>query len=207
VTSMSIILNQSRVILGPLTTTFVPPPACTVAVGACKTCNVAWLGQECVATGAQDNTDCWPTTTEGALAPEPTLYGWGFYSPGLMCPQGYASACSATAGSAGAGWPLQFKLTAGETAVGCCPSGYRCDNLNGQTCILSAATMTVPSVSCARGTSADFDFITLPNRKINVFAPMIQINYQSSDQPTTSTITSTTGPGASNTQPSSTPPA
>lgn len=47
--------------------------------------------------------------------------GWGFYSPGLVCPHGYTSACTATAGG-DAQWPVQFEMLEGETAVGCCPT-------------------------------------------------------------------------------------
>jgi len=129
----STLIGQAPTNLGPLTTTFTPPAACTVAVGAGRGGlaglfgfggdeDVAFLGQACSRGKAFDDTACWPETSKGAEKKEAPLSGWGFYSPGLHCPVGYATACSATGGSGGgSGWPVQFKLRDGETAVGCCP--------------------------------------------------------------------------------------
>jgi hypothetical protein len=119
---------SSRTILGPLTTTFSAPATCTVGQRACSTCNYAWQAQTCYSAGAggsetygvKDATQCWPPTSSGLPEPTPPLWGWGFYSPGLICPTGYTSACSATAGSA-LTWTPEWSLAAGETAVGCCP--------------------------------------------------------------------------------------
>ncbi len=119
--------GEPRNVLGPLTTTFTPPPACTFAVaGPCGSspCSVAFWGQSCDAsTGAVDAATCWPATASGAVSLAAPFHGWGFYSPGTLCPSGYASACSATAGAGGgAGWEMEFPLEADETAVGCCPT-------------------------------------------------------------------------------------
>ncbi|KAK0733518.1 hypothetical protein B0T26DRAFT_745553 [Lasiosphaeria miniovina] len=92
---------DSRPILGPLTTTFTPPAPCLVPVGQCTTCTVAWNGQECApssGTFAQDAETCWPATTNGVPKVTLPFAGWGFYSPGLVCPVGYTSACTAIAG-------------------------------------------------------------------------------------------------------------
>lgn len=89
----------------------------------CSTCNIGWQAQSCAARGAVDATTCWPPTTSG-VAPltTPPLFGWGFYSPGTLCPSGYAPACAATAGGVtDPAWTMQFRMVAGETAVGCCP--------------------------------------------------------------------------------------
>ncbi|KAH8898037.1 hypothetical protein GQ53DRAFT_712568 [Thozetella sp. PMI_491] len=195
------IIGQAPTNLGPLTTTFTPPPSCTVAVGAVEggllglgllgasVQNFAFLGQSCSAGKGIDATSCWPPTSKGAKAPSTPLGGWGYYSPGLNCPVGYATACSATGGSGGgSGWPVQFKLMDGETAIGCCPSGYGCANLNGQTCTMVATSTTVPTVTCDGTKSGAFAFQTVPDAKASItafslFAPMIQINFQSSDQP------------------------
>lgn len=135
--SATAIVGLAPTILGPLTTVFTPPPACTVAVGSQVSDggllglgllgssgpagNFAFLGQTCSAGQPADATACWPATSAGAPPPPaPSMQGWGAYSPGVECPAGYATACAATAGGA-SGWPLQFRLTAGETAVGCCP--------------------------------------------------------------------------------------
>ncbi|KAL2165830.1 hypothetical protein VTG60DRAFT_3735 [Thermothelomyces hinnuleus] len=104
--------GHHRTILGPLTTVFTPPAPCTYAVGWCSTCDVAWWGQTCAQSSVQDDTNCWPTTMDGA--PEPSqaaLYGRGFYSPGLECPEGYTTACTAIAGESSQ-WKVQFLMEA-----------------------------------------------------------------------------------------------
>lgn len=129
--SATALVGLAPTVLGPLTTVFTPPPACTTAVGQAaggllglgllgSTGSVAFLGQSCSAGNPADAASCWPATTSGAPSPPQSIGSWGVYSPGIECPAGYASACSATAGGT-SGWPLQFQLTAGETAIGCCP--------------------------------------------------------------------------------------
>ena len=125
---MSTHSQYARTIIGPLTTTFTPAPACTVVAEECSTCNAAWQAQTCFSSasgsstnfGVQDGAECWPPGSGSVTTPIPPFLGWGFYSPGLICPAGSTSACSATAGGA-SGWPVQFSMVPGETAVGCCP--------------------------------------------------------------------------------------
>ncbi|KAK3382143.1 hypothetical protein B0T24DRAFT_517498 [Lasiosphaeria ovina] len=208
--SATILVGQAPTVLGPLTTTFTPPAACTVGVGSVdagllglgllggSAANIAYLGQTCVRGKAVDATSCWPPTSSGAEAKSAPLGGWGYYSPGLHCPIGYATACSATGGSGGAsGWPVQFKLLDGETAVGCCPSGYGCANINGQTCTVVATSTMVQTVTCEGTEMGDFAVQTVPDPAASItafslFAPMIQINWQSSD--TTTETSATAGP-------------
>ncbi|KAK3335182.1 hypothetical protein B0T19DRAFT_2370 [Cercophora scortea] len=200
--SATVLVGQAPINLGPLTTTFVPPPACTVAVGAgsggllegllgAPADNIAYLGQTCFRGKPIEATTCWPSTSSGASSLSGSLGAWGFYSPGLLCPTGYATACSAIGGSGGkSDWPVQFKLQDGETAVGCCPSGYGCANINGQVCTMVATSTTVPTVTCDGTKSGDVAFQTIPDAKASItafslLAPMIQINWQSSDKPQT----------------------
>ncbi|KAI9707923.1 MAG: hypothetical protein M1820_004342 [Bogoriella megaspora] len=79
--------------------------------------------------------NCWPPATENSLtSPARILSAGGFYSPGLHCPSGYTTACTAigmnntlttTAGLDGS-FSFQFPPVSDETAVGCCPSGLSC---------------------------------------------------------------------------------
>lgn len=118
------IINQDRTILGPLTTTFTAPATCTVAaVDGTGDDLQGFLAKTCSGLqGPSDDSSCWPGTTTGAPAPSASFAGWGFYSPGIVCPSGYATACSATGGTGGTSdWDIQFQLLAAETAVGCCP--------------------------------------------------------------------------------------
>lgn len=129
--SATVLADQAPVNLGPLTSVFIPPPECTVAVGQTgggllglgllggDLGDVAQLGQACDGGKPVDAKSCRPPAADGVIAPTP-LGAWGFYSPGLECPAGHAAACTATAGGK-ADWPVQFKLQDGETAIGCCP--------------------------------------------------------------------------------------
>lgn len=129
ITMSNILVNQAPTILGALTTTFIPPPECTAAIGVLSTgflglgksaLNIANLGQTCSKGEGKEATTCWPPTSSGA--PSKSAPGWGIYSPGIECPSGYVTACSAVGGRDGkAGWNMQFRLGAEETAVGCCP--------------------------------------------------------------------------------------
>lgn len=124
--SATAILGQAPTILGSLTTIFTPPPSCTVAVGHSDAGgllgflgdgnNLGFLGQGCRSGRPTDDLACWPSMATSVTAAP----GWGVYSPGIECPAGYATACSATAGGS-TGWPMQFELRSGETAIGCCP--------------------------------------------------------------------------------------
>ncbi|KAL1874215.1 hypothetical protein VTK73DRAFT_542 [Phialemonium thermophilum] len=198
--SATALVGQVPTNLGPLTTTFTPPAACTIAVGQSNggllglgllgstLRDVARLGQACDAGGPADATTCWPPTTSGVKVPDGALGGWGFYSPGLDCPAGHASACSATGGAGGSsGWPVQFNLQDGETAIGCCPSGYTCTNINGQTCVTVATSTVVPMVTCDAGGAGPVVTETIPDNAASItamtlLAPMIQLNFQSSDK-------------------------
>ena len=115
--------NQDRLLLGPLTETFTPPATCTTTAG-CSSCiaTAAWLGQDCAANlNAEDAASCWPPRQGAPATPPQPFAGWGFYSPGYVCPMGYTAACSATSGG-NKGWPVQFILASSETAIGCCPT-------------------------------------------------------------------------------------
>ncbi|KAJ4287854.1 hypothetical protein N0V88_007565 [Collariella sp. IMI 366227] len=187
---MATLTNRGRAILGDLTTTFTPPAPCTTAIGLCETCNVAWWGQTCGMERPEDNASCWPTTTDGAPEAASAFYGWGFYSPGLECPVGYTSACTAVEGGMSE-WRVQFQMEAQETFVGCCPTGFNCHNQNGQTCIMKATSTELRTVSCDAGSSTNFGFTTLPNVDVKsmwLYAPMIQLAWKASDRPGSTTL-------------------
>ena len=141
-------------VLGPLTTTFSRPSSCTTLFGWNHGADLGMLvagtsasqAQSCVSSIATtavpivlgDDVACWPPATVAPPAPTGTgssvmyrsLNGWGFYSPGLVCPIGYTTACtqilfndgSESTFTQGVGFAFQFTPLIGETAVGCCPS-------------------------------------------------------------------------------------
>ncbi|ETS73828.1 hypothetical protein PFICI_14774 [Pestalotiopsis fici W106-1] len=206
----------SRTNLGPLTTTFTYPSSCNVAIQGCATCDYGWQAQTCSdnafnAQGVQDNPDCWPARAT-SVSTGVALNGWGFYSPGIQCPVGYATSCVATEGVAG-GFNFQFELLPSETAIGCCPTGFQCSqNFNrdtGQTCISVGSTGSFAAVQCSSGQSEGFTYLDLPAtvtetvsssesalilETFTLSAPLFQLNFQSSDLPSTVTgpITITT---------------
>ena len=166
--------------LGPLTTEFVPPSACSAFATAARVvrvpgrtenvaasqpfrffqaqgCNGDDLGQ------VEDATTCWPPTTV-TTKPDGALGGWGFYSPGLICPAGFTSACvfrweatgtDAIGGPAFESTPLpsfrfDFVPQSNEAIVGCCPTGFQCgyDDVSQQTCVKLVSHTTFTTGRC-----------------------------------------------------------
>ncbi|KAF1966488.1 hypothetical protein BU23DRAFT_544343, partial [Bimuria novae-zelandiae CBS 107.79] len=201
--------TPTRINLGPLTTVFVPPPHCTRAALAGKE---AALGQSCnpvddkTATAA-DDTGCWPRATAYPSVDKSSLAGLGFYSPGVMCPTGYVSACTAISTSKGqtAAAPqvtgkFQFPLVAGETAIGCCPTGYTCGANGGfQTCHQVATQTNFDAMTCNGVSGSNLDGFQVPVTiagetvaTMDLWAPMIQINHMATDLPATETSSTAT---------------
>ncbi|KAK8092566.1 hypothetical protein PG999_014765 [Apiospora kogelbergensis] len=199
-------MAATRNVLGPLTTIFTPKPTCTTPVaGSCHDQNcVAWNGQVCTTLAkwnnsysVMDQSSCWPAYTSGAVtidvAVKGALGGWGFYSPGLSCPAGYTSACTKTADTNSQNdFTFQFAPTAGETAVGCCPTSFSCslDQSGHNTCLRTARSTFQDVVSCGGtappGTAAS-TMVATSTTHLHILAPLIQINWQASDRPATAT--------------------
>ncbi|KAI1661549.1 hypothetical protein F4813DRAFT_385230 [Daldinia decipiens] len=188
----------TSVLLGPLTTTWAAPPACTIAVAGCSTCSYGWLAQTCAGLDeVRDEPSCWPPRTLGATTPAQPFFAWGIYSPGLVCPQGYTTACSYDGERKTGDFNFYFNAEESETAIGCCPPGYACSrHAAGHTCITTLTSTTVPTVTCESGTSAHFEYVTIPYAAVDVstihvistftvFAPLFQLNHQASDLPST----------------------
>ncbi|KAA6412564.1 MAG: hypothetical protein FRX48_03555 [Lasallia pustulata] len=195
--------------LGPLTNSFTPPSSCTINVIARDT-GTAWQGQECTDDNVFDAVTCWPTAT--VPAPVPPFEGWGFYSPGLVCPDGYTSACTASFNPSQSA-SFQFALSSSETAVGCCPTGFTC--LTGQssvqTCSLSATSVTLSGGIC-HGSALQDNILIIPTtaatinsspasiaggitylaiQETAIYAPLIQLVWQASDLTETTSTSST----------------
>ncbi|KAI0111084.1 hypothetical protein GGR51DRAFT_557492 [Nemania sp. FL0031] len=221
-----------RTNLGPLTTPFSYPSHCTVAVSQCSTCDVFWQAQTCSdnsfnAQGVQDDPQCWPARQNPYVPTGVALDGWGFYSPGISCPSGYATSCVAT-GSVDGGFPFQFPLLDSETAVGCCPTGFHCvytpGGNNAQTCYSIATIGSFAAVGCSSGMSNDYRYYNVPATvtetvgssstaliatvisTVTIFAPLFQLHYQSTDL-SSSQISSTTQTASSTLASTSTMPA
>ena len=143
-------LSEQR-LLGPLTTTFTEPPNCNIYVYG------LWRGQHCSRNTPVDFFLCWPPVT--ATIPDPPFSGLGYYSPGLICPDGYTSACATTVSSDSASdnasviqkaasstdlpeFSFRFPpSTIGERAVGCCTTGFSCaydPMFHAQTCLATS---------------------------------------------------------------------
>ncbi|KAF3064836.1 hypothetical protein GL218_01615 [Daldinia childiae] len=210
----------TSVLLGPLTTTWAPPPACSIAVVGCSTCSYGWQAQTCGELDeVRDEPSCWPPRTLGAPARGQPLFAWGVYSPGLVCPQGYTTACSYNGARKTGDFNFYFNPEESETAIGCCPPGYACSrHSEGQTCITTLTSTTFPTVTCESGTSAHFEYVTIPYiaagvsttqviSTFTVLAPLFQLNHQASDLPSTtdkaadSSIVSATSASLSQTSP------
>ncbi|KAF2639070.1 hypothetical protein P280DRAFT_481827 [Massarina eburnea CBS 473.64] len=196
----------TRINLGPLTTAFALPSHCSrIAITGTN----AVRGQTCrvkATATAEDDIGCWPrpTAIPSAAASASSLQGLGFYSPGVMCPTGYISACSQVSapgnmpqvtGAPVADFGFQFPLVAGERAIGCCPQGYQCAMQGGaQTCHQVATSTKLDAMTCEGVAVKGLDAFQVPFtaegktvQSLDVWAPLIQINHQITDLPATST--------------------
>ncbi|KAI2621238.1 hypothetical protein GGR54DRAFT_639371 [Hypoxylon sp. NC1633] len=167
-TTSDLVSTPSSAILGPLTTAWIPPPDCSVIVGACSDCDGGWQAQTCAgAATVRDNIDCWPPRAPGVYTPIPgqqPLNTWGVYSPANVCPSGYSTACSYNGAIKSNDFIFDFQPKATETVIGCCPTGYDCyHGGHGQTCFALLTSTTIPTVTCESGTSAHFQYLTLPH--------------------------------------------
>ncbi|KAI0803459.1 hypothetical protein GGR55DRAFT_682603 [Xylaria sp. FL0064] len=192
-----IISGTIRTNLGPLTTN-TWSYACTEVIQECGDCDVGWAAQTCIDATVTDNTDCWPPRARNVPNTSGAVLGWGVYSPGIVCPGGFTSAAGATHGGS-SDFEFQYPLTAGETAIGCCPKGgfSPIQDPNGkQTCVQFKPTTTFLVGSCGTDGPIYTPFSvggTLGSTKYDSFsvsAPFIQVVYQASDMPGESTTTS-----------------
>ncbi|MCJ1328486.1 hypothetical protein MMC10_005163 [Thelotrema lepadinum] len=162
---------------------------------------------------AFDASTCWPPpitdTHTTVFAPEPPFNGWGFYSPAYICPSGYSTACTAAQLSDGASSPIvfpgtefafQYPLQPGETAVGCCPSGLTCgiSDTSQQTCIGTISSTTFEAGFCT-GSAYNAVLVAVPGTfvysvtatqsvsSVDLFAPLIQLNWRAEDLALSST--------------------
>ncbi|KAI0167990.1 hypothetical protein BJ166DRAFT_610890 [Pestalotiopsis sp. NC0098] len=153
--------------LGPLTTTFVPSSRCNDnIVGQSKNYFIAWRAQSCREgdVGPKDDSTCWPPTATYARSTSQPFDGWGFYSPGILCPSGYEPRCS-NIPEQGGGFSFQFSLGTSESAVGCCPTGFTCGfaQRTVQTCTAKfSSTSILISICDGQQDTATPMYMTLP---------------------------------------------
>ncbi|KAI1872815.1 uncharacterized protein JN550_003689 [Neoarthrinium moseri] len=208
--------THTRSNLGPLTTTFVAPSYCNNIIAGDALSGYGWQAQSCRGTVVRDDTSCWPTTTPGAPASSTILAGWGFYSPGIVCPSNYVTACSKSIGQDG-GFDFQFGLISSETAIGCCPTGYQCSFDSGgriQTCINKVSSTSILTGTCLSDSSVNYAFKTLPFVALSptssgdpastttiasyvMFAPLFQLVHKPEDLPATATGVTSAAPTSS----------
>lgn len=95
---------------------------------------------------------------------------------------------------------------AGETAIGCCPTGYGCNWVGGQhTCVSTATSTTIDAMTCSgttmlpkTGFAIPFAADSITISSMLLYAPMIQLVHQATDLPvTTSSVSSTSTPSGS----------
>ncbi|KAI0542500.1 hypothetical protein GGR58DRAFT_497051 [Xylaria digitata] len=206
-----VISGTTRTNLGPLTTntwTY----TCTEVIQGCGGCDVGWAAQTCIDGVVTDNQECWPPRATNVPKTGDALLGWGVYSPGFVCPGGYTSAAEITHGGS-SNFKFQYPLKPGETALGCCPIGgfSPIQDPNGyQTCVQFKPTTSFLVGSCNTDGPVFTPFSVggmLNSTQYNSFsvsAPFLQVVYQASDLPATSTTSSSTSISSGGSSPSNT---
>ncbi|KAK2810546.1 hypothetical protein FQN50_002803 [Emmonsiellopsis sp. PD_5] len=147
-------MSSTRTIFGPLPTAFTPPPACSTPYvddhvfsgSSPSTVYMAHYGSTCghLAPGTDVldvSTSCYPSPFGSFLAdPTQIFTTMVFFSPAPVCPDGFKAECTITRregdspptatdsmGRNSATSVIWEQLSAGESAIGCCPSGFKCD--------------------------------------------------------------------------------
>ncbi|KAI3319879.1 hypothetical protein HD806DRAFT_508182 [Xylariaceae sp. AK1471] len=185
-------MTTTRTNLGPFTSgswTY----TCTEVIQACSDCDHGWAAQTCIGQGTTvtDNQKCWPPRATKVPKTSGALVGWGIYSPGLLCPDGFTSVVGATHGGS-SNFDFQFPLTAGETAIGCCPKGgfsaIRDINNKGQTCVQFQPTTSFLVGTCGSDGGPTYTPFSIGGtlnsgqlKSFSVNAPMLQVVHQASD--------------------------
>ncbi|KAF2972069.1 hypothetical protein GQX73_g1614 [Xylaria multiplex] len=182
-----VISGTTRTNLGPLTTntwTY----TCTEVIQGYGQYNAGWAAQTCINGIVTDNQECWPPRATDVPKTGNALFGWGVYSPGFVCPGGYTSAAETTHGGFS---PIQD------------PNGH-------QTCVQFKPTTSFLVGSCNTDGPVFTPFSvggTLNSTTYNSFsvsAPFLQVVYQASDLPATSTTSSSTNISSGGSTPSNT---
>ncbi|KAB5533454.1 hypothetical protein GE09DRAFT_361557 [Coniochaeta sp. 2T2.1] len=187
-----------RVVIGPLTTTFTPPPECSMCV---EDASMKYsYSNDCVAY-FRDCTSkrlaCLPVNGDQDIIPR------GFYSPGLQCPSGWITAMVVDRGHADME-VFYSTLLPDETAALCCPSEFPAaawDTTRGfEFSILNApaycyADVLVYSKCDHFGSLAEATHSASSSGLGPGVAPAIQINWRPRDLGWVSALSTTAGPG------------
>ncbi|GAB1317747.1 hypothetical protein MFIFM68171_07957 [Madurella fahalii] len=130
--------------LGALTTTFRPPSDCNTPYVYDSELFGRW-GNSCTLSSSSrfglHRTECYPGDYAAYINDGEVTQSIAVYSPGLMCPSGWSAACSVSRRSGEpppskgqfitpADWYIWNMIKEGETAIGCCPSRYTCEDLD-----------------------------------------------------------------------------
>ena len=118
--------QNGAILLGPLTTTFTPPARCTTIVGG-------HVPYDCYNVGGE-----FPRLTVATSCLPPALVKQDesnqYFSPGLVCPEGWSTACLGGAAARpltrsddfkpGLNASYSFRVSPGaaQSIAGCCPS-------------------------------------------------------------------------------------
>ncbi|KAK3303655.1 uncharacterized protein B0T15DRAFT_401777 [Chaetomium strumarium] len=110
-------ISITRNNIGPLTTIFTPQPDC----GICFVGPTAQVHNLCDAF----STDC-QGSPRSCLPRSSQWSNWAFYSPGLLCPEGWTTATVVSSDMTDSVRALDIisLLTSDETAAFCCPTGF-----------------------------------------------------------------------------------
>jgi hypothetical protein len=124
--SLPIALYQSVTVDEPYPTVDTIISGVSCVSNSVKVCTTALSGTSSGSTICSE-TPYYTSTIDPACYPPVSMStdaelfnSWGYYSPGLVCPEGYTTACHTTSGGTG-DWDPIWPLTSGETAAGCCP--------------------------------------------------------------------------------------
>ena len=163
--------DATREILGKLPKDFTRPTSCNTPwvesafVSYAVACTTTSGGEPHV----EDDFSCYPTADGLVGVAFPDMQ---FFSPASICPQGFTSACNVTKNVFDPGFPtltygsnateqVVHVLNDGETAIGCCASGFGCDTYWVGTCTSTVTPgATVSGLTYGRSCASEPIMIT-----------------------------------------------
>ncbi|KAF2147009.1 uncharacterized protein K452DRAFT_330364 [Aplosporella prunicola CBS 121167] len=185
-------------LIGPLTTAFKFPDDCAMPLmfaGYNSSDFTAYQAVDCGTIVLPYQRKCWPLgaprLSSGQKEQTPSV---GFYSPGVICPKNYTSACTSIFGENASGaFSFAFPPSEKETAVGCCPSGYSCANTGGYQSCIAETDSTVLSVAACMSSTIRVNYaspFTIPYtsddglvaNSLHLQAPLIQLKWKEADR-------------------------
>ena len=192
---------QTASLIGPLTTTFVPPSTCNFLTAGAGKSNLLFIN---VGLGGHASLDCNPSGFDAYAYI--AVGGLQYYSPGWICPQSWELVPSQIASSFVSG--ARLSTASGETVGICCAPGFTLPyDFTDPGLAVCQRSMLTSSEAVAIVTEEELLPSTTPVGPAMVFESYVQIRWRGIDiaSPTSTSASIPSTPSSSTTSPVTSP--